>query len=243
MSYAQWANFVNYNTNDIVNYLGILYTAIQANTNEIPSGLSSWALVPAAGGVSSLIGGTGALTISVPTGGSAILTGQDIELSIDPPPVYQATYFKTAVQNLTSGNTDITFDGEASWNNANGYITHTNGTEDFTVVQMGLYQLEFNTLVLINNGIYSAATNKGVSIDIERTPTAEQAILSNTSSQANNLNYAQSISGRVYLNVGDIINLRIANTFAGGTPTPPQAQCVQNTIDLNTFFAWTYISP
>jgi hypothetical protein len=36
--------------------------------------------------------------------------------------------------------------------------------------------------------------------------------------------------------------LRVGNTWTGGVPTPPQAQGLANTFDLNTFFTWTYLS-
>jgi hypothetical protein len=39
--------------------------------------------------------------------------------------------------------------------------------------------------------------------------------------------------------VGDVINLRLGNTFTGG---PAQIQQLQNTFDFNTFFTWRYIS-
>jgi hypothetical protein len=155
--------------------------------------------------------------------------------------VYQATYYKTTAQNLTSGNTDITFDATGSWNNDGGYITHTNGTTDFTVVQTGLYQLEWNALVLLNDGFWTTATNKNVAIDITRPSLAEQSVISSSALMAVQ-GYAQIVNGSFYLVAGDIINLKIVNTFTLIGATPPQAQCVQNTIDLNTFFTWRFIS-
>jgi hypothetical protein len=155
------------------------------------------------------------------------------------PPVYQATYYKTTTQNLTSGDTDITFDGVGAWNNPNGYITHTNGTTDFNVVQTGLYQLEFNISVLLNNGTWSPTVSRSVSIDITRG--TQQGILSANGLQAV-ANYNQQVSGSFYLVAGDVINCRVNNPYTLGTPTPPQAQGLQNTFDLNTFFNWTYIS-
>ena len=246
MAYSQWADFVNYRVGDIAVYGTTNYEALQANTNVIPSSLApNWQVLPApvGAGVSSLVGGTGALTMSIPTGGSVALVGNDVALSIPSPQVYQATYYKTTVQSLTSPNTDITFDGVGSWNNDGGYITHTNGTTAFTVVQTGLYQLDFNVLVLANNGTWTTAIGKSCQIDITRPSITEQAVLTNTALQANLQDYGQSVSGSVYLVAGDVINLRVFNTFTGGIPTPPQAQCLINTFDLNTFFAWTYIAP
>ena len=155
--------------------------------------------------------------------------------------VYQATYYKTTAQNLVSGNTDITFDGTGAWNNTGGYITHTNGTTDFTVVQTGLYQLEFNAVILLNNGTWTTTNNKTINIDITRPSIPEQALVT-TSALQGSQNYGQSICGTIYLVAGDVINLRLGNVYTGGTPTPPQAQGLQNTFDLNTFFTWRFIS-
>jgi hypothetical protein len=142
----------------------------------------------------------------------------------DIPQVYQATYYKSAVQNLASGNTDITFDLTGAWNNDGGYITQTAPT-DFTVVQAGLYQLGFNATILVNNGTW-VSTNRNIGIDITRSPTAEQAVIQNSALQGVQ-NYTQSTSGTYYLQAGDIINLRVGNTWTGGIPTPPQAQATQ----------------
>jgi hypothetical protein len=159
-----------------------------------------------------------------------------------PPPsptVYQGTYYKSVAQTLTSGNTDITFDLTGSWNNPGTYITHTSGTTNFTVGIAGLYQLEFNCTVLANSAIYANNSNKSVNIDITRSPTAEQLIISNTSVQASQQNYVMSVNSSYYLQVEDVINLRVGNTFSAG---PPTVQQVLNTFDLNTFFTWRYIS-
>jgi hypothetical protein len=155
--------------------------------------------------------------------------------------VYQGTYYKSTSQNLTSPNTDITFDLTGSWNNVGSYITHTNGTTNFTVGITGLYQLEFNTTVLLNNGTWSPTVSRGIFIDITRPSIIEQGIISNTSLQAV-ANFSMQTSSTFYLIVGDVINLRINNPYTLGTPTPPQAQGVTNTFDLNTFFTWRYIS-
>ncbi len=155
------------------------------------------------------------------------------------PPVFQATYYKSVVQNLTSGATDMTFDLSGAWNNAGGYITHTDGTADFTVVEPGLYQLEFNATVLANGATWLSTSNKGISIDITRSPTAEQVILGQSAFMASGTNYLQNTTSTFDLAAGDVINCRISNTFTGG---PAEAQCVQNTIDLNTFFTWRYVS-
>jgi hypothetical protein len=149
----------------------------------------------------------------------------------------QATYYNSAAQNLTSGDTDITFDLSGAWNNAGGYITHTDGTKDFTVVQTGLYQLEFNASI---NGSGVAWTGtKFVSIDITRSPTAEQAIIQQSASINSGTSYGQGVSATYYLVANDVINLKVHNVFSSGTPT---AIGLTNTIDLGTFFTWRFIS-
>jgi hypothetical protein len=169
--------------------------------------------------------GTNTSWQNVPAGGTAI----------------QATYYKSVAQDLISGNNDITFDLTGAWNNDGGYITHTSGSTNFIVVQTGLYQLEFIASILLNNGTWSATVSRGVFIDITRPSIAEQSVISNTSLQAIG-NYSTQTTATFYLIVGDIINLRINNPYTLGTPTPPQAQGLQNTFDLNTFFTWRFIN-
>ena len=195
-------------------------------------------------GVSAVNGLAGAITVAAGTGISVGTVGSTITITNSlpgPSTVYQATYYKSAPQNLTSGDTDITFDLTGSWNNTGGYITHVNGTTAFTVVQAGLYQLEYNASVLINNGTWSPTVSRGIFIDITRPSIVEQSIISNTSLQAI-ANYAVQSSATFYLNAGDVINCRVNNPYTLGTPTPPQAQGLTNTFDLNTFFTWRYIS-
>jgi hypothetical protein len=153
--------------------------------------------------------------------------------------VFQATYYKSAAQNLVSGNTDITFDEEAAWNNDNGYITHTGGTAAFTVVEPGLYQLEFNANILANGSTNPASTQKLISVDITRSPNAEVVVIQQNTTIASGLTYGQSLSSTFNLEAGDVINCRVNNTFTGG---PAQASGVTNTFDLNTWFTWRYVS-
>jgi len=154
-------------------------------------------------------------------------------------PVYQATYYKSVNQNLVSGATDITFDLSGAWSNDNGYITHTPGTTDFTVVEPGLYQLEWFAGVLANGAAWTTATNKTVSIDITRSPGTEQVVITTSGLIASGANYNQTVCSTFNLEAGDVINCRITNTFTGG---PCQALAVANTIDLNTWFTWRFVS-
>jgi hypothetical protein len=151
----------------------------------------------------------------------------------------QATYYKSVQQNLTNGNTDITFDTVANWSNVNGYITHVSGTSDFVVVKSGLYSLEFNLSVNANGATWNTAINKTVNIDITRSPIAEQAVIQNNAIVANNTSYQQAVVTSYYLQAGDVINLRCGLAFASATPF---AVGLLNTFDLNTFFSWRYVS-
>jgi hypothetical protein len=154
--------------------------------------------------------------------------------------VYIGQYYKSTAQTLNNGNTDITFNSAQSWNNTGGYITHVSGTTDFTVVQAGIYKLEFNCVVLANGATYSLTSiGKSIAIDVTRTGLGEHSIAINSALQASQQNYAQSMSVTFYLNAADVINLRVGNTFAGG---PPTVQALTNTYDLNTFFTWTFIA-
>jgi hypothetical protein len=183
-------------------------------------------------------GATGPVGATGPSGGPVGATGSTGPIG-PIAPLYQATYYKSANQNLTNGNTDITFDQDASWNNVNGLITHTAGSADFVVAQAGLYQLEFNLSVNANAATWNTSNSKVVSIDITRSPNAEQVVIGQTALTATTQSYTQSVVSTFKLEVGDVINLRHYGNFATATPF---AQGVQNTIDLNTWFSWRYVT-
>ena len=168
-----------------------------------------------------------------------ISTINGVEYPIPPVenPTRQATYYKSVAQNLSSGDTDITFDLSGAWSFPDGYITHTDGTTDFTVATAGLYQLEFNATVLANAATWTTASNKQIVIDITRL--TSQAVIGQSAVMSSANSYLQAVNGTYYLEVGDVINLRISNTFTGG---PPTASGITNTFDLNTFFSWRFIS-
>jgi hypothetical protein len=203
----------------------------------------------AGGGIAITYGANNAAPIDIANAGVlTVVAGTGISLSGDTPqnptinvnlPVYQATYYKSVAQTLVNGSTDITFDQLASWNNVGGYITHTSGTTAFTVVQAGLYQLEWNASVLANGATWNTGNSKVISIDITRSPTAEQIVIGQTAVTATTQDYTQSLSASFYLEAGDVINCRIQGNFATATPT---AAGVLNTIDLGTWFSWRYVS-
>jgi hypothetical protein len=109
MAYATWANFAYYNTGNIVSYQTINYSALQANINQVPTGLApNWQVLPApsGAGVSSLIGGTGALTMSI-NSGTASLVGNDVQLDIAYPTAVDSLNALTGAVNLTSPNSSV----------------------------------------------------------------------------------------------------------------------------------------
>jgi hypothetical protein len=85
MSYSEWANFVYYDVGGIASYNGIVYQALLANVNVIPTSSLGvdWQLLPApaGAGVSSLETLTGAITLSCSSGTYANV-GNDIGLTI-----------------------------------------------------------------------------------------------------------------------------------------------------------------
>ena len=201
-------------------------------------------------GVTSVNGGTFAATIAAGTGISVATTyGSGVQNptvtisnTAPAPTVYQATYYKSANQILNGpnapGNTDITFDLTSPQNNTGGYITHINGTTDFTVVQTGLYFLEFNANIQ-GTGV-SWTGSKQVNIDITRPTIVEQAVIQQSATQNSGTDYGQSVSATFYLVAGDVINLRIFNIYT--SVTQPVARGLSNTFDLNTFFTWRFLS-
>ena len=121
MSYATWANFVYYTTGNIVSYQTINYSALQANVNEVPTGLApNWQVLPSpsGAGVSSLVAGTGALTMSLVNGGTVSLSGNDIELDIP------------AVESLAGGVGAIPQTGAITLTSTDGSVVFTPAGQD-----------------------------------------------------------------------------------------------------------------
>jgi hypothetical protein len=209
--------------------------------------------LPPSGDITSVTAGTGlsgggsagnvtlanAGVLQLTQGAGISITGTVANYTIIKNPPFQATYYKSVAQNLNNGDTDLIFDVSAPWNNAGTYITYTPGSTAFTVVQTGIYQLEFNAFVSANAATWGAASNKIISIDITRSPTAEQAFVTQSGNTASATNYSQSLCATQYLVAGDVINLRVTCFFTGG---PPSALGVVSGIDLNTWFSWRYIS-
>lgn len=176
----------------------------------------------------------------------SITAGSGIDISGTPqnpiiaaavPIVYQGTYYKSASQNLINGNTNVTFDQTASWNNPNGYITHVSGSKDFTVVQTGLYQLEFNYAVNANGATWSGSQTKQALILVKRGTT--EGIIQNSAAIQSSISYAQLSNATYYLQTGDEVSCQIFCNFAVATPN---IIGLTNSFDLNTWFSWRFIS-
>jgi hypothetical protein len=195
-----------------------LYIARQdivSSTTDPASDATNWVkLATTNTGVVSIDGQTGVLTTKV---------GQ---------------YYLTSLQSLSSGNTDIIFTTSQPWSD-NTAITWTGPSALFTVAVKGLYQLEFAVSVDANGATWTIGTNKGASIDITRPPSAELIILPTNALMASGVNYGQVATATYALEIGDVINCRVANTFSTATPFA----IPQSGFDLSTFFTWTLIKP
>lgn len=154
-------------------------------------------------------------------------------------PVFIGTYYKSFLQNLVTGATDITFDLTAPYNNIGGYISHTNGTKDFIVQKTGLYQLEWNATI---NGGTSTATSllRQISIDIARSPLVETVTIAQNASIPTASNYGQSVSATFYLVAGDVINCRVVYAFTGIASIVAISSIFN--FDYNTWFSWRFIT-
>ena len=223
---------------------GAIVLAPGTNITITEAPANTFTIASTGGGVTSLNTETGVLTLT--SANANIVVGStgagNILLTAPTPQVYQATYYKSADQILNGpnapGNTDITFDLTGAWNNTGGYITHVNGTTSFTVVQTGIYFLEFNANIQGTGVAWTGS--KQVNIDITRSPIAEQAVIQQSATQNSGTDYGQSVSTTFYLVAGDVINLRIFNIYT--SVTQPLARGLSSTFDLNTFFSWRYIS-
>jgi hypothetical protein len=234
------AGVVDLSGNDISSADAIGCTSVQASGNVAAATLTSTAgnlqiFDPAPPGT--LYGdvkydsGTGRLAV-LPQG----INPEAVAYLSDIPTTYIAQYYNSAPQNLTSGNTNLSFDSTQAWNNDGGKITHTNGTTTFQVQDNGIYQLEFKTVVSTTGTTLSGTTNRNIAVDVTRGGTSSE--IQTSAFTAPSLAYAQSVCGTVQLLAGDVLTLRLQCIFTG---TAPQALGVLNVFDYNTAFTWTFV--
>lgn len=187
------------------------------------------------GGVTSLQGITGAVNLTS-TGGSVQYGVVGNNLNIDTP-LFIGQYYRSSGEVLSSGVDTITFTNDQTWNNNPGYITWTTAGGqggNFTVVQAGVYQVEFALTIL-----GAAATWTGQragSINILRG--TNQSILQQNQTPLSGQGYAIQVVGTLRLNAGDVITCVHSGTNTSGLVT---AQGLANTFDYNTTFTWTFL--
>jgi hypothetical protein len=213
--------------------------------------------------VNSVGGLTGDVGLTSPDATITITpVGSDLQIISKPK---QATYFKPYVagavpnggQFLTNATspadiTDMTMDGFASWNNDGGYITHALGSNTWTVVQSGLYQLDFHATIVPNGATFNNPTlpattqGKSVSILLNRPSISSAyfplAVQQGVQGNALPVIYGQSTVLTFYLLAGDNIRLRVQNQYTGTATSAYAAAQAATLLDLNTYFSWVYIS-
>jgi len=186
-------------------------------------------------GVASLQGLTGALNLTSTDGSVQYSTG-GTNLNISAP-LFIGQYYRATGEVLGSGTDQITFELAQTWNNTNGYITWTvagGQGGNFTVVQAGIYQVEFALTIL-----GSAATwNGGRSASIAVLRGTNQSLLVQTVNPISGQGYVIQIVGTLRLNAGDVITCVHGGTNLTGQVT---AAGLTNTFDYNTTFTWTFL--
>jgi len=183
-------------------------------------------------GVASLQGITGAVNLTS-TDSSVQFTvgGQNLNISA---PLFIGQYWRVGSEVLASGTDTITFTDAQTWNNTNGYITATLPSQNFTVVQAGIYQVEFAVTIAANAATWSS----GRSASIHITRGSNQSILQQTVNPISGQSYYLQIVGTLRLNAGDVISCVHNGTNTAGNVA---AVGLQNTFDYNTTFTWTFL--
>jgi len=147
MSYATWANFVYYKVGDRVIYNTTNYEALQANINVAPTTLApNWqVLPPPVAGVTSLSGGTGALTQSC-INGTYTLSGGNIELAITYPVAPTLTYanlYSLVTQNITPLDTVVLLAFENVRSSGGSFGLPTPPYTEIFINESGSYLINF----------------------------------------------------------------------------------------------------
>jgi hypothetical protein len=184
------------------------------------------------GGVASLQGITGAVNLTS-TDSSVQFTvgGQNLNISA---PLFIGQYYRVGAESLGSGVDTITFTNAQTWNNDNGYITASLPSQTFTVVQAGIYQVEFAVTIAGNSATWSGSRSASIHV----TRGTNQSLLQQTVNPISGQSYFLQIVGTLRLNAGDVITCVHNGTNSSGNVL---AVGLQNTFDYNTTFTWTFL--
>jgi hypothetical protein len=183
-------------------------------------------------GVTSLQGITGAVNLtSTDNSVQYSVGGQNLNISA---PLYIGQYWRVGAEVLGSGTDQITFTDAQTWNNTNGYITASLPSQNFTVVQAGIYQVEFALTI----GANGATWNGGRSASISVLRGTNQSLLVQNLTPISGQSYFFQIVGTLRLNAGDVITCTHGGTNLTGNVV---AVGLQNTFDYNTTFTWTFL--
>ena len=187
------------------------------------------------GGVTSLQGITGAVNLTSTAGTVQYSVGGN-NLNIDTP-LFIGQYYRGSGEVLASGVDTITFELAQTWTNNPGYITWTTAGGqggNFTVVQPGVYQVEFALTILGAAATWSGQRSANISV-LRGT---NQSILQQNVTPLSGQGYAIQVVGTLRLNAGDVITCVHNGTNTTGLVT---AQGLTNTFDYNTTFTWTFL--
>jgi hypothetical protein len=186
------------------------------------------------GGVTSLQGITGAVNLASADGSvQYAVGGQNLDISA---PFYIGQYYRVGGEVLTSGVDQITFTDAQDWNNDNGYITINLPTpsQNFTVVQAGIYQVEFALTINGNSATWSGGRSASISV---LRGTNQSLLQQNVFAPSGN-GYALQVVGTLRLNAGDVITCVHNGTNITGNVI---AAGLANVFDYNTTFTWTFL--
>lgn len=176
--YADWNAFTTYNINDIVNYQGFLYVALQISLNRVPpANTTFWSSTTPSGGVASLNAQTGpvlltssTITITNPVPGTVNIESGAL------PTVVDSLNSQTGTVSLTSSGSTVVIT-----NPAPGQInleSITDGVQSITA-GTGISSTGGTTPTIANTGVLSVAAGSGVSSTGGQNPTiANTGVLS-----------------------------------------------------------------
>lgn len=176
--YADWNAFTTYNINDIVNYQGFLYVALQISLNRVPpANTTFWSSTTPSGGVASLNAQTGpvlltssTITITNPVPGTVNIESGAL------PTVVDSLNSQTGTVSLVSGGGTVVIT-----NPTPGQInleSITDGVQSITA-GTGISSTGGTTPTIANTGVLSVGAGSGISSTGGQNPTiANTGVLS-----------------------------------------------------------------